>query len=198
MWSINSLIENRWESIADPALMQRLQLHTFHIFRITPPFVTNTRYYIQFAHDATRLDDTKKEEFQAKIKRRTDRFDTKIRESKRILCIRQKGDISKESEKKYNMQIIESLIQGKPTEEEAMNQFIPLVKSIYGCPSVTMIYLNDERDGWNEDKTILSVKCDINMNYKTSHTVLDTIFKQKNVYTLINEAGMSQTPDPTA
>ena len=120
------------------------------------------------------------------------------REAKRILCIRQKGDISKDSEKKYNMQIIEECIRGQPSEEEAMNQFIPLVKSIYGCPSVTVIYLNDEQDGWNEDMTILSVKCDINMDYKTSHKVLDTIFKEKNVYTLINEACTSQRPDPTA
>jgi hypothetical protein len=198
MWSINSLLENRWASIADPELMQRLQFFTFHIFNMKPSFVTNTRYYIQFAHDAIHLNETKKEEFQAKMKRRTDRFDAKMRGAKRILFIRQKGDISNESRKKYNRQMIESLNEGKPTEEEAMNQFIPLVKSIYGCPSVTMIYLNDERDGWNEDATILSVKCDINMNYTTSHTVLDALFKQKDVYTRINEAGTFQTPDPTA
>jgi len=198
MWSINSLLENRWASIADPDLMQRLRLHTFNILRMVPSLITNTRYYIQFAHDAHRTEDVTKEEFQAKIKRRTDRFDAKMRSAKRILFIRQKGDLSTTSQRKYNMNIITPLNEGKPTEEEAMNQFIPLVKSIYGCPSVTMIYLNDERDGWNEDKTILSVKCDINMNYTTSHTVLDTIFKQKDVYTRINEAGTFQTPDPTA
>jgi len=189
IWSINSLLENRWDSIADPDLMQRLRLHKFNILRMVPPLVTNTRYYIQFAHDARSTEDVTKEEFQAKIKRRTDRFDAKMRSAKRILFIRQKGDISTTSKKKYNMNIVMPLIEGKPTEEEAVRQFIPLVKSIYGCPSVTMIYLNDEQDGWNEDKTILYVKCNINMNYKTSHTIIDTLFKEKNVYTLINEAG---------
>jgi hypothetical protein len=166
---------------------------------MVPPLVTNTRYYIQFAHDARITEDVTKEEFQAKIKRRTDRFDAKMRSAKRILFIRQKGDLSTTSQKrKYNMNIIMPVIEGKPTEEEAIRQFIPLIKSIYGCPSVTMIYLNDEQDGWNEDKTILNVKCNINMNYKTSHTIIDTLFKEKNVYTLINEAGTFQTPDPTA
>ena len=197
MWSINSLLENRWVSIADPDLIKQLPLYRFNIFKMMAPLVTNTRYYIQFAHDAVRLADVKTGEFQSKIKRRTERFDAKMRASKRILFIRQKGDLSKESQKKYNMHIIDPLVQGKPEEKEAIDQFIPLVKSLYGCPSVTMIYLNDERDGWNEDNTILYVKCDIIIPYKTAHTTIDTLFKKANVYTRINEAGTFQTPDPT-
>jgi len=196
MWSVNSLIESRWASITDPDTLKFLPLYKFNIFRMMVSLVTNTRHYIQFAHDAPRLRDITPE-FHAKIKRRTERFDAKMRESKSVLFIRIKGDVSPTSYPKYNMHIIEPLIRGHPKEEEAMEQFIPLIKSVYGTPSVTMIYLNDEQDGWNADKTILSVKCDINMDYKTAHTTIDDLFKKKGVYRLIQGAGTSQTHDPT-
>ena len=197
MWSVNSLIENRWASITDPNTLQCLELYKRSKSQRMSLQVTNTRYYIQFPHDAHRLRNVTAD-FHAKFKRRTERFDANMRESKNVLFIRLKGDISPASDFKYNMHIVEPLIRGKPNEEEAMEQFIPLVKSVYGTPSVTMIYLNDERDGWNADKTILSVKCDINMDYTTAHTTIDDIFKKKEVYRLIQEACTSQTHDPIA
>ena len=51
------------------------------------------------------------------------------------------------------------------------------------CNSVTIIFINTEQDGWNDDKTILYVKVEsLDINWKVAAYFIHKLFQAKNVY----------------
>lgn len=182
MWSINSIIENKWAGITEPENYKMLYLHRGTIFNPVRSLMTNTKYMMQFLHDATSIKEIKSPIFTEKYLRRAARFDKRMREAKNILFIRQKGDLSEKHRNRYNWGTINPYIKGKPSEAEEVERFIPMIKALYGCQQATLLYMNDERAGWNEDKTILYVKCNVDIKFKNSDKVLHQIFTDNKVY----------------
>jgi hypothetical protein len=168
MWGINLLLKNKFEGLTDSTHFSALKI--FHSDATN--IITHTKYYMRFLHDANNISDIKSTHFISKIQRRIDRFEQAMRTSKRILFFRLQETLTTR------------IIYTPPVHSELdeLNRCIPLLKSLYGCPSVTGVYINTDYDGWNADGTILYVKIEsLDIPWQTRHIVIAELFAKNHV-----------------
>lgn len=168
MWGLNLLVENKFEGLTDSTQYSALKI----FYGDTNSIITHNKYYMRFLHDAITISDVKSSHFTSKLQRRIERFEQAMRTSKRILFFRLQESLA-------NRIIYTAPIH---SELEEINRFIPLLQSLYGCPSVIGVYINTEYDGWNADGTILYVKIDsLDIPWQTRHSVIAELFAKKHI-----------------
>ena len=167
MWSINSLFTNRFKDMFNNHEFAMLPLRID-----SNPMVTNTRYNLRFPHDLKTVNDAHKQIFKEKLLRRIARLNVLLNTSKNILFIRYQED----QEGKIQYKTIDK------TDYEELEIFINFIKTHYNCKQITVIYINLERDGWNEAHDILSVKIPTLKNdWAEVHNTIEQLFIEKNV-----------------
>jgi len=172
MWAINSLLRHNFQNMLIDEEYALLPILTKG-----NPIVTNTRYYLRFRHDLKTVNHAKSSIFKDKILRRVNRFKKILQTSRNVLFIRLQE----------NMENRISYHTTNTTEYEELTIFLSLLKSLYHCEHVTILYINLEKDGWNDSHDILSVKIDsLNHNWETVHITLQTLFAEKNIIDLLN------------
>lgn len=147
VWSINKLIEERFEGIVDRHNFKDRQ-HREGEGEGT--VVTNVRYNLRFLHDLDAAMQARSHTFQAKVLRRIQRLEGIFRKADQLLLIRyqenQKGRIQ------YGP---------SPVDEYGdLCRFAALLRSTYGTPNFVIVYLTADpvTDQWNEESRILSVQ----------------------------------------
>jgi hypothetical protein len=104
--------------------------------------------------------------FVDQLRRRIGRFENYLRTSSNILCIRLQEN------NEYRIPYYKS------DERLELDRFISLVKSKYDTSSLRIIWINKDEEGWNADKTILSVKVDtLNFTTAESSAVIEKALK---------------------
>jgi hypothetical protein len=171
VWALNKLIENKWEGLTDST---KFTPHSFFDHKKNQ-ILAHDNYHICFPHDVKQKTDFDSPVFKDKIQRRIQRFEETVRNSSRLLFIRLTID-------KYVKHD-----EAEDTPEQALEKFVTLIKTTYECPSVTVIYINSEKDGWNNDHTILFVKVDApdDINIMMADKVIHDLFKEKGVYSTL-------------
>jgi len=171
MGQINELIVNDFEDLTTDTYFELL-----NIIYGEDPIVTNTKYYMRFKHDLRKPEDACGLEFKNKMKRRILRFKQNIEKSKNILFIRQEE--SNFLRVPYKLQ--------KKSELEELREFIDILHGKYKCGKITVIYINANTDGWNEQHDIFSVKIpSLDYDWKKAHTHLESLFNEKEVMKFI-------------
>jgi len=172
MWSIKDIIDNDWKDILDISKYELKQILNTN----TNLIITHNEYYLRFVHDAKCLTDVNSI-FMSKISRRLQRFEQSVRNAKNLLLIR----IQEDTTHRINYH------PDKLPDSEIMLSFISLLKTKYGCTSITIIFINTEQNGWNNDKTILYVKVrSLKINWKTSADFIHKLFQAKKVYATLS------------
>ena len=144
MWSINQLIENRFEAILDRHLFKDL-VHREGDRAI----VTNTRYNLRFKHDLESAIQSRSLSFQAKVNRRIPRLEGIFRDAKQLLLIR------------YQEIQVRRIQHGPITDEyEELCRFTTILRSHYHQRNYVIVYITTGSDGWDEEHRILSVHTD--------------------------------------
>ena len=144
MWSINQLIENRFEGILDSRLFKDL-VHK----EGDKPIVTNTRYNLRFKHDLEKAMQSRSLSFQAKVNRRIPRLEGIFRSAKQLVLIR------------YQEIQTRRIQHGPITDERAeLYRFTTLLRSHYHQQNYVIIYITSGPGGWDETHRILSVHTD--------------------------------------
>ena len=167
MWSINDLIENDFNNMTHPEEFKMVQY-----FSNSDPIVTNTRYYLSFMHDLHDIKGVTNADFISKVERRAKRWKTKVSSAKRPLFIRSQS-ISTVKAPQHPIPRI---------ERDELDLFIRLLKKHYGVENPVVIYINLDEDGWNPEKTILSVKIDsFDFPWESSNKVFKKLFDDKDV-----------------
>jgi hypothetical protein len=134
-------------------------------------------YQVCFPHDIKKTEELESTALKAKMQRRIQRFEDAVKSSKNLLLIR--FNISK-----YNKDIFKAHAQ---TLEQSLEALVPLMKSTYSCGSVTIVYINDEKDGWNNDHTVLYVKADsLDIPFSEAAAAIHDLFTKKGVYTALS------------
>jgi len=171
MWSINALLRNDFQ---DMLIDKEYEL--MPILNDWGPIVTNKRYHLRFAHDLKTVKDAESSVFKSKILRRVDRFKAILQTSKNLLFIRFQE----------NLERVIHYHTTNTTEYEELTIFISLLKSLYNCENVTILYINSEKDGWNDSHNILSIKIDsLYQKSLTVHNVLQKLFVKKKIIDLL-------------
>lgn len=171
MWSINQILLNDFQDIVNP-----IHFELYPILENEAPIITNTKYYLRFKHDLHTLTESEGDDFKNKIQRRIDRFKHNMNNNNKILFIRQQESQTNRIPYYKNLR----------SEEEELENFIDIVHMKYKCKEVTVIYINLESDGWNDKRTILSVKVDtLDYDWTTSHTTIKKLFEDKNITRLL-------------
>ena len=171
MWAINALLRNNFQ---DMLIDEEYTL--LPILKDWGPIVTNKRYHLRFAHDLLTVNAAKSPVFKSKILRRIDRFKTILQTSKNLLFIRYQENLDRMIH--YHTT--------NTTEYEELTIFLSLLKSIYNCENVTILYINAEKDGWNDSHDILSIKIDtLYHKSQTVHNTLQKLFEKKNIIDLL-------------
>ena len=182
MWAIQAIISNEWKDILDTS---KYTLKKIFNLKINTPEtmsynikVTHNDYYLRFPHDARCLLDVNSI-FISKLSRRIQRFEQAVRTANNLLLIR----IQENTTNRINYH------PDKLSDSEIIPSFIPLLKEKYGCNSVTIIFINTEQDGWNDDRTILYVKVEsLDIDWKVAADFIHTLFQTKNVYATLSGA----------
>lgn len=145
VWSINKLIEERFEGIVDRHnFKDRQHLEGGGLI------ATNVRYNLRFLHDLDAAIQARSLSFQAKVLRRVQRLEGIFREAAQLLLIRyqenQQGRIQ------YRV--------GSVDEYGDLCRFAALLRSTYGTRNFVIVYLTADpvTDAWNEASRILSVQ----------------------------------------
>ena len=142
MWSINQLIENRFEGIMDHHLFKDI-VH----MEGGGTIVTNTRYNLRFKHDLDFAIQARRSlSFQAKVNRRIPRLEGIFRDAKQLLLIR------------YQEIQVRRIQHGPVTDEyEELCRFTTILRSHYHQRNYVIVYITTGSDGWDEEHRILSV-----------------------------------------
>ena len=157
MWSINACLKDDFKGLFFPEKFTMMP-----IIKDSPPMVTNRHYYLRFMHYLKSASDAKDPRFIGQLNRRIERFENYMRNSENILCIRL------EENQKNRIQYYKS------NERDELDGFISIVKEKYGTKNIKIIWLNTKEDGWNKDKTILSVKIEtLDFSIGASHTIIE-------------------------
>lgn len=168
MWSINALIRADFQDLTNPADFANIP-----VVKKMNPVVTNTKYYMRFLHDLTSVAGVQNPEFVAKMQRRVDRFTGALCDpSSNILYIRYQEN-----------QVGRIIYPTNPVADEydELVSFVALVKEKYGAKA-TVIYINTDKEGWNDAHTILSIKIpSLTVSYKIIHTKIKELFIKKNI-----------------
>ena len=144
MWSINQLIEDRFEGVLDSRLFKDL-VHR----EGEEAIVTNTRYNLRFKHDLDFAIQARSLSFQAKVNRRIPRLELIFRNAKQLLLIR------------YQEIQTRRIQHGPITDERAeLYRFTTLLRSHYHQQNYVIIYITSSPGGWDETHRILSVHTD--------------------------------------
>uniref|UniRef100_A0A6C0EU87 Papain-like cysteine peptidase n=1 Tax=viral metagenome TaxID=1070528 RepID=A0A6C0EU87_9ZZZZ len=182
LWSIIHVIENNWEIMFNKEEYKLLDFYRpeFNIKKHgkpNNPYVYHLNYELSFPHDITTLSDVTPEFF-SRIKGRIERFEQYCRFAKKLLFIR--------LQQKRDGLIVEN--DNKTPEIELLPSFIELIKSKYKRTQINMIFINTEKDGWNEDKTILFVKTNSldSIKWDLADETIHKLFLSKNVYSQLN------------
>jgi hypothetical protein len=153
MWSINKLIEERFEGILALCNFKDL-VHREGEGAI----VTNTRYNLRFKHDLDSAAQARSFSFQAKIRRRIPRLESTFRSASELLLIR------------YQEIQTRRIHHGPITDEYAeLCRFAALLRSKYGQHNFIIVYITEGASSWNEDSRIQSIHTDtLEGPYETS------------------------------
>lgn len=144
MWSINQLIEDRFEGIVDHHLFKDV-VHREGDGAI----VTNTRYNLRFKHDLDTVTHSRSPSFQAKVNRRIPRLEGIFRSAKQLLLIR------------YQEIQTRRIQHGPITDERAeLYRFTTLLRSHYHQQNYVIVYITGDPNEWDETHRILSVHTD--------------------------------------
>jgi hypothetical protein len=178
---IIDVITNNWETMfnKDKYISFEFYKAEFNLEKHgkpTNPFIVHSDYKFSFPHDAKTISEVTPE-FMSTLQSRIRRFENYCRSSKKILFIRLErnppGLIEEHDSKKRDMELLPS--------------FIELIRSKYGRTQINMIYINTEKDGWNEDKTIFFVKIDsLIFDWEVASDTIHKLFVEKNVYSEFN------------
>ena len=176
--AIIDIITKNWENLFNKEKYTLLDFYKpeHNIERHGKPnnyYVYQHDYQMSFPHDVKTISDVTPEFF-SKLKGRIQRFEKYCRSAKKLLFIRLQQNRSG--------LILEDDDTIKP-EIELLPSFIELIKSKYDRKHVNMIFINNEKDGWNEDKTILFVKIDsLYFKWQDAADIIHNLFIKKNVY----------------
>ena len=144
MWSINQLIEDRFEGILDRHLFKDIVHREGH-----GTIVTNTRYNLRFKHDLSFAIQSRSLSFRAKVNRRIPRLEGIFRDAKQLLLIR------------YQEIQTHRIQHGPVTDERTeLYRFTTLLRSHYHQQNYVIIYITSDPGGWDETHRILSVHTD--------------------------------------
>ena len=123
-------------------------------------------------HDIHSIEDVTNTEFISKLERRATRWKNKVSSAKRPLFIRVQS--------MTKIKIPQHTV--KRVERDEVDLFIRLLKKHYGLENPVVIYINIDEDGWNQEKTILSVKIDtFDFPWESSNEVFKKLFDDKDV-----------------
>lgn len=176
LWSIIDVISNNWENMFNRDKYELVELYKPE-FRPNSPYIVHNGYNLAFPHDVKTISDITPEFF-LKLKGRIQRFEEYCRSANKLLFIR--------IQRNSNGLIVE-YDDSKKSEVELLPLFIELIRSKYGRTQINMIYINTEKDGWNEDKTILFVKIDsLDFRWEDAAETIHKLFVSKNVYSHFN------------
>ena len=160
MWSINKLIEERFEGILAQSNFKDL-VHR----EGEGTTATNTRYNLRFKHDLDSAVQARFPLFQAKIRRRIPRLESIFRSASELLLIR------------YQEIQTRRIHHGPITDEYAeLCRFAALLRSKYGQHNFVIVYITEGASSWNEDSRIQSVHTDtLEGPYETSAADIATV-----------------------
>lgn len=145
MWAINELLLNDFENLVNETYFIKVP-----IFQDGPEIVINGKYYLRFKHDLQDLDMINFKPFQEKYLRRISRFKNTMNVNSNILFIRLQE--TQKNRIRYNDRQI--------NEYDELDKFLSIMNKQYQNKVFTIIYINDEKDGWNLRRDILSIKVD--------------------------------------
>ena len=141
MWSINKLIEERFEGIIDRHNFKDIQHREGE-----GTIVTNTRYNVRFLHDLQFAIQARSLTFRARMTRRIPRIEAIFREAPQLLLIR------------YQEIQARRIQHGPPTDEYAeLCRFAALLRSKYRQNNFVIAYIAERESGWDEENRILTV-----------------------------------------
>jgi hypothetical protein len=171
IWSIRSLIESGVTSLKDVSQYDLLPLFDIN----THTTVTHLPFYLRFKHDANTIDDIAHPEFFSKLQRRFERFESVLKNAKCILFLRYKE--SQTNRIQY--------YPDKGGEAVEIHTVLPFMRSTYGDKPMFLIYINDEKDGWEGDILYVQIPS-LDIHWVTSPHTIHALFLEKQVYESVN------------
>ena len=171
IYAIASLIENKWSDLTNST-----NFTPKSFFNNNKAILAHNTYQVCFPHDIKKKEDLDSTALKAKMQRRIQRFEDAVKSSKNLLLIRfTLSDYNKDTFKTHAQ-----------TPEGSLDALVPLMKSTYGCGSVTVVYINDVKDGWNNDHTVFYVKADsLDIPFSEAAAAIHDLFTKKGVYSTL-------------